>query len=111
MTTVKLTHAGGTLDLDCDAGLLLAAMSVNDPAYLIVHDDQSRTVINTRNLVAIAYIPDDSLPPVEIAPQDEVEADTRTKAELTEALDAAGIEYDKGALKADLQQLAADHKV
>lgn len=85
---------GVELELDADLGELTTALERQEPARVIVHADGSRDIINMRTVALISLA----------APED-----TRTVAELKADLEAAGVEFDSKAHKADLQALAQEN--
>lgn len=115
--TIQTTSDTFTVIVADDHGLL-NALSTQNPAHpLVLVEDNSVMYLNTRQVVAFtedtyeggygtprADDETEETPPTEEAPTE----DTRTVAELKVALDAAGVEYDSKAVKADLLALAAE---
>ena len=117
---------GTTRDMiveDATANELVAAFNEQRPCHPMVVIDGSTLYVNTRNLCTIEVetleepeeeVPEEEDVPEEAAPveeegetpEEEVIEDTRTVAELKAALDDAGVDYDSGLRKAELQEIA-----
>ena len=95
---------------DVTANDLVAALNEQRPCHPMVVADGSTLYVNTRNLCTIEV---ETLEEEEEGETSEEEAaeDTRTVAELKAALDDAGVEYDGGARKAELQEIARSSEV
>lgn len=106
MKRLSVTPVGGqNLVFDVlDASGLMDAVSRQDPCYGLTMEDDSILYLNTRQIVAWAVEDVEEPEPEELSQSDS--EDTRTVPELKAALDAANVEYDSKALKADLLELA-----
>lgn len=106
MKRLSITHTGGdNLVFDVpDLGDFPSAVARQDASWPLTLDDGSTLYMNTRHVVA--WTAED----VSQSDSEEPE-DTRTVAELKEALDKAGVEYDGKALKAELLELAKTNEV
>lgn len=111
MTKVKIEYVGGGHDLlpldDTQRGALVSAKAARDPAHIIDNGDGSHTVLDTQNIRRIDY----RLPGQDVGSDTDETEDTRTVAELKDALDAGGVEYGSDLRKADLQDLAKQHNL
>lgn len=98
--TILLTSGQSITEDTVNGNELPTALAQSNPAFpLIMAKDGSTMHLNMRQVVGV------SVEDVEDEPEAPAE-DTRTVAELKEALDGAGVEYASDARKADLQELA-----
>ena len=105
MKRLIITHVGGELDFTLpDIGDLPSAVSRQEASYPLAMEDNSIIYLNTRHVVAWTVEDADE------SESDESE-DSRTVAELKDALDTAKVEYDSKALKAELLELAKQNNV
>lgn len=110
MTQVKLTLiTGEKVNIKTDnPGEYVTALQQQFPAQLVSDPaDKRRRFVNMRNVADLEY---NTEPEEGVDPDPNADPD-RTVAQLKEALDAKGVEYDPKALKADLQKLATEHGV
>ena len=101
---------------DVTANELLAALTDQRPSHPLLLIDGSTLYVNTRQLCSATVealeeeedVPEEAAPVEEEGetPEEEVIEDTRTVAELKAALDDAGVDYDSGLRKAELQEIA-----
>ena len=124
MTRVTVTPVSGSpFNVDTNAGEIVTALAQQSTGYVIVHDDQSRTVLNMRNVVALSYGapraeqlgPKEEVEPTrgeKMIPDPDTNADPdRTVDQLKEALDKAGIDHSSAKVKADFQKLVKDNNL
>lgn len=116
MKSLTLSYTGGdhedfTVD-DVVASEALAALTAQNPAFPLALSETAAVYVNMRNVTTLAIGAEEEAP-VSDSDSDSTEGtpDSRTVADLKEALDAAEVEYDSRALKAELQALAAQHSV
>lgn len=121
--TLKIQTTSGqklTLKAVDDHGLSVA-MTAQEPNYSVLCEDGSILHLNCRTVETWSESAGDGQPQTEdqaeqpkqkMIPDADPEHDPdRTVAQLKDALDAADVEYPSGAVKAELQQLAREHKV
>lgn len=102
------TEKSYTLE-DTDAQVAVTAHETQQPSHPLRESDTSVSRVNMRHVEVCTV---DDAEGEEPTPVQEVsETDTRTKAELQDALKAAGIDYPSDALKADLLELAQTNNV
>ncbi len=106
MKSLTIAYASGehedfTVE-DTAASEAVAALSRQDAAHPIPLSETATVYVNMRQVTTLAVGAEE-----DVSESDEGEPeDTRTVAQLKEALDAAKVEYDPKALKAELLELA-----